>query len=42
MVRQHQIRVKSNLASLGSLVLECLVEGTYPAIKSGCHPWHAR
>ena len=22
--------------------LERLVECTYPAIKSGCHPWHAR
>ena len=42
MVSQHQIRFKSILVSLGSLVLESLVEGAYPAIENSCHPWHAR
>ena len=36
------MRVKSILVSLGSLVLESLVEGAYPAIENSCHPWHAR
>ena len=36
-VSQHQIRFKSNLVSLGSLVLEGLVDGAYPAIENSFH-----
>jgi hypothetical protein len=37
MVSQHQIRFKSVLVSLGSLVIDCLVEGADPAIKDSFH-----
>jgi hypothetical protein len=36
-VRQHQIRFKSILVSLGALVLDGLVEGADPAIKDSFH-----
>jgi hypothetical protein len=42
MVSQHQIRCKTIPVSLGSLVLDGLVESAYPAIENRCHPWHAR
>ena len=37
MVSQHQIRFKSILVGVGSLVLEGLIEGAYPAIENRCH-----
>ena len=36
-VRQHQIRFKSKLVSVGSLVLEGLVNGAYAAIQNSFH-----
>ena len=42
MVRQHQIGFKSILVSLGSLMLDSLVDGAYPAIENRGHSWCAR
>jgi len=36
-ISQHQIGRKSNLVSVGSLVLKCLVYGAYAAIKNRFH-----
>ena len=33
MVRQYEIRRKSNLGRLGSLMIECLIDGAYAAIR---------
>ena len=37
MVRQHQIRFKSILVSLGALVIDGLIDGANPAIKNRFH-----
>ena len=37
MVRQHQIKFKSDLVSLGELVVDCLIEGAHPAIQNRFH-----
>jgi hypothetical protein len=39
MVGKHQIRLKSVLVSLGSLVLDGLIERADPAIKNSFHPY---
>jgi hypothetical protein len=41
-VSEHQIRFKSILVSLGSLVLDGLVEGAHPAIEDRFHRLAAR
>jgi hypothetical protein len=37
MVSQHQIRFKSDLVGVGSLMIECLIDGTYATIQNSFH-----
>jgi hypothetical protein len=39
MVRQHQIRRKSNLERLGALVVERLIDSANPTIQNCFHSW---
>ena len=39
MVRQHQIRRKSNLERLGALMIQRLIDSANPTIQNSFHAW---